>query len=93
MQRINFKILLIAIVVTSIMTGVSFLMAFSADEGTGNNFHLFEIFRFPTHILFWDYFSSSSSLYRTGLFINIIFYSLLIERLTTLFIGKRKNLK
>lgn len=89
-QRINFKVLLIVIVLTSILTGISFLIAFSADEGTGINFHLFEIFRFPTHTLFWNYFSSSSSLYRTGLFINIAFYSLLIERLTTYFKSKRK---
>jgi hypothetical protein len=57
-------------------------MAFAADEGTGGSFFLFEIFRFPTHTLFWEYFSSSSFLYRMGLFYNIIFYSILFERLT-----------
>jgi len=90
-QRVNFKTLLIAIIAVSVLTGISFLMAFAADEGTGIDFHLFEIFRFPTHTLFWDYFSSSSSLYRAGLWINIAFYSIIIERLITYVNYKRKT--
>lgn len=82
-QKINFKVLLLAIIIVSLLTGISFLMAFAAKEEMGIGFFLFEIFRFPTHTLFWDYFSSSSALYRTGLFINIAFYSMIIERLIT----------
>ena len=88
--RINLITLFFALIAVSILTGISFLSVFAANEGTGINVCLFEIFRFPTHTLFWDYFSSSSSLYRKGLFINIAFYSIIIERLITLYRSKRK---
>lgn len=73
------------------MTGISFLMAFAAEEGTGIDLHLFEVFRFPTHTLFWDYFSSTSNLYGIGLGINIILYTVLVERILTYLKYLRKS--
>ena len=90
-QKVNFKVLLLAILAISLLTGISFLMAFADDGDTGIGLHTFEVFRFPTHTLFWEYFSSTSSLYRVGLFINIIFYSVIIERIITLFRRSKKN--
>lgn len=83
-QRINFKIFLISLAVISLLTGFSFTMAFRRVD-----FQLFEILRFPTHTLFWDFFGSSSFLFRTGIFINVAFYSLVFERLITFLKAKK----
>lgn len=88
MRRINFSILLISFLIISFLTGISFLAAMGGEG------FLFIFFCFPTHTLFWDYFTSSSHLYRVGLYINIAFYAVLTERLITHIKGvKLKNHK
>jgi hypothetical protein len=89
--RINYLTLLIALIVVTLLTGISFIMAFAADEGTGIDLHLFEVFRFPTHTLFWDYFSSTSNLYGLGLGINVFLYAILVERILTYLKHVRKS--
>src|SRR5579862_448613 len=97
----NFKLKRFVLVLLSIafLTFISFLFTFSADEGYPNNFFLFKlleysffIFRFPTHVFFWNYMDGDWYLY--GLLINVIFYSLLIE-LTIMLIKtlKRKRVE
>lgn len=85
-QKVNFKVFLISIVIIFLLTSFSFIMAFRRVD-----FHLFEILRFPTHTLFWSYFGSTSFLFKAGIFINIVFYSLIVERLIT-FLTREKQL-
>jgi len=87
---------IILIIIIGGLTFFSFLTAFGKDEGTlGNNFFLnsiadtFYIFRFPTHVLFWKYMTGSS--FFLGLFINILFYAVVIET-TIIILKKRKNI-
>lgn len=75
--------------VISGLTFFAFLSAFSKDEGTiGDNFFLnfmadsFNVFRFPTHVLFWKYMDGGA--FFLGLLINILFYATLIEMLITI---------
>jgi len=76
---------------------ISFFAAFAESEGTiGNNFvlmilaKLFLIFRFPTHVIFWNFISNSSPImFYVGLLINSLIYGLLIERIITII--KRKK--
>ncbi len=77
------------------LTFFSFLAAFGKDEGAlGDNFFLnfmsdaFYVFRFPTHVLFWEYMNDGAFFY--GLFINILFYSLLIEAIISTIKGRKE---
>ena len=72
----------------------SFIAAAAEDEGTpGNGFiglvfaRLFYILRFPTHTVLWNFFSARGALYFPGLFINILFGGLAVER--TIFLSKK----
>jgi len=40
---------------------------------------LYSFFQFPTHILFWRFFSSHEVLYFAGLVINALLYAFIIE--------------
>ena len=70
------------------LTILGYLSALGSGEGLLP--YLFYILRFPTHSLLWDFFSQSSTLYRTGLVINIFFWSLILERIF-LFAAYLKN--
>lgn len=80
-----------AFIASSVFVGLllipCFFAAWANDEGTlGSNIiwvtmsKLFYILRFPTHTLFWDFFSFNATLFFVGLMVNCIFYGLLIER-------------
>jgi len=93
MKRFNFGNFSISIIVVFILTCSSFVAAFARDEGTLQKdqkiiWNLladsFDIFRQPTHGLFWDLIIENGSLYMPGLLINIFFWSLLVERMTSL---------
>ena len=97
MKRINPFRFLILIIVVGGLTFFSFLTAFGKDEGTlGDNFILnfmadtFYIFRFPTHQLFWKYMNGGYFFF--GLFINILFYAVVIEAIIIIF-EKRKKIR
>ncbi|WP_316768244.1 hypothetical protein [Pedobacter frigiditerrae] len=90
--------------ITTILVGLllipSFLAAFGEDEGTLRpddtfwNFFalLFHIIRFPTHTLLWPIITSGGPLtFFGGLFINCMFYGLVVERITSLFRKKKEN--
>jgi len=79
LKEISAKRFLLAIVLAIMMTGFSYLAALANDQGA--LVWLFYTFRFPTHTLFWDFFKQSSTLYRTGLVINIFFWALVFERI------------
>jgi hypothetical protein len=86
-RRINIPLLLGASVLVGILTVVSFVFAWAKDEGTmGSGFFKnmladsFSIFRFPTHVLFWGFFSSSAQSFFVGLTMNCLFWGLIIER-------------
>jgi len=97
-KKINIPVALGA----SILVGVvaipfTFFFAFAKDEGTlGNGVFpnlmavLFNVFRFPTHSLLWDIFSSSAPLYFSGLLLNALFYGLIIERILLVAKSKRQ---
>jgi hypothetical protein len=71
-----------------ILTFISFAAAAGEDEGYKLNTiwrifaNLFYVLRFPTHLLFWQFLikHASPAIYFAGLFINCLFYGLLIER-------------
>ena len=88
LKKINIPTILGFSLLFSVLTVVTFMFAWGKDEGTlGNNFakniiaDSFSIFRFPTHILFWDLFSSTPFLFFFGLVLNCLFYGLITERL------------
>lgn len=69
-----------------LFTIIVFIGAAAYDEGMTNNptvYHLFNILRFPTHTLFFDFFLKSGFLFFGGLLLNVLFYALLIERCFT----------
>jgi hypothetical protein len=81
----------ITLIVTTTLTFGSFVAAWGRDEGTLNEDKLmwalladsFDFFRLPTHGLFWDTITKTGGgLYLLGLFVNIIFWSLIMERAT-----------
>jgi hypothetical protein len=75
--------------VTSLLTWISFFFYFMQDEGQIDNeaFFLnaladsFLILRLPLHLIFWDIVKDNSFLFYVTLFLNPIFWSVLIERL------------
>jgi len=88
MENKKFKILIfiIATFFCCIFAIITFVAAAAIDEGTGGTGiitqacgKLFYIFRFPTHTLFFKF--MSPSMFFIGLFINCLFYGLIIERL------------
>ena len=96
MRRINFRLFFIILLLLAILTFFSFNESFTADEEklANNNFlHLlsdfFNIMRFPTHILLPEL-TKPPFYFATGLIVNCLFYSLLIERIVY-FIFRRKS--
>jgi hypothetical protein len=77
-KEISAKRFLLAIILVTMLTGLGYLSAL----GSGKSLlpYLFYMFRFPTHSLLWEFFSQSSTLYKTGLVINIFLWSLILER-------------
>lgn len=94
MKNFNKRIFKRSIIIVGILLFFSFLAAWQIDEGwtssgvgpvTSALSKLFYILRFPTHTLFWIFFSSSAFLFFLGLFINCIFYGFIIERIISFF--------
>ena len=77
-KEISAKRFLLAIILVIMLTGLGYLSALGSGKGLLS--YLFYIFRFPTHSILSDFFGQSSTLYRTGLVINIFFWSLIFER-------------
>lgn len=91
MGKFRIGIFLIAFFALSLLTVVSWLFAFGKDEGQVNentepvkNFiaDSFNLFRFPAHSLFEPWILSDGiSWYFPGLILNVIIWTILIERL------------
>ena len=87
MRNFNKRFFLFASVLIGLLLIPCFIAAWGEDEGTlGNNIFLvalsktFHILRFPTHVLFWKFFSHNGGLYLGGLILNCMFFGLAIER-------------
>lgn len=71
-----------------LLTFFSFIGAWAEEEGNANTIlekvlsGSFNIFRFPTHTLFWEIFQSGD-VFIYGLMINGLLYSFICERLIT----------
>jgi hypothetical protein len=100
MKNFNMTFFLIATIIVGLLVIPSFLAAFGEDEGTLRsddtfwNFfaRLFYVFRFPTHTLLWPIITKGGALtFFGGLFINCMFYGLVIERMTSWYIMKKEN--
>ena len=97
MKSINKRILFIATIFFGLLMALSFIGVFAEDEGTfGTNIiytifaKLFNILRFPTHTLFWNYISRfGATIYILGLFINSMFYGFATERIIYLLKTKK----
>lgn len=94
-KRVNKGYFLIFTSIVGILTFLSFIAAYAKDEGTiGENFiwnlfaDLFNVFRFPTHNLLWDW--MNPAFYIIGLVLNSMFYGLILERILNLIIKKRE---
>ena len=94
MKNFNTTIFLITTIMFGLLFIPSFLAAFVEDEGTlrpGDTFwnffaRLFQVIRFPTHTLLWPIITAGGPLtFFGGLFINCMFYGLVVERITFLF--------
>ena len=78
-----------------VLTFVTLVAAAARDEGTGGDGiivktleKLFYIFRFPTHTLFFQF--MNGSMFLVGLFLNCLFYGLVVERLFS-FTNKKES--
>jgi hypothetical protein len=96
--RINWIFFFFASIVFGVLTCEAFLGAWSYDDGFRNSrvkidYRLFSIMRFPTHTLLMDFINHDSAftaiLFLSGLLVNVIFYSLLSERIFY-FLTKKK---
>jgi hypothetical protein len=83
--KFNSKKFFISTAICCLLTFVTLVAAAARDEGIGGNGiiiialeKLFYIFRFPTHTLFFEFMKGSKFI--VGLFINCIFYGIIIER-------------
>jgi hypothetical protein len=102
MVRFNKKLLIVLVILLFGLLYFSFIAAFLEDEGTLPpddwiwivGAKLFYILRFPTHTLFFEVFVSHYLLFIGGLFLNVIGWAFLCERVITLTSYKlRKVLK
>jgi hypothetical protein len=93
-RKFKIEIFIIALIVISILTALSLLAAWGRDEGTleandGVIWNLladsFNFFRLPTHGLFWQSIAeNASSLFIPTLMINVIFWTIAVERMITI---------
>ncbi len=92
--KFDFIIFFITTTIFSILTFITLLAAAARDEGTGGDGivvvtleKLFYIFRFPTHTLLFDY--MDGSIFFVGLFMNCLFYGLIIERVYSFYKNRK----
>jgi hypothetical protein len=86
-QSLNIAILTISLFAISILAVISLFGSWAYDEGTIDSNILasvFQVVRFPTHTLFWEFFNQTTRTFYAGLILNILFYSLVIERMIVL---------
>ena len=93
-RKFRIEIFVIALIVISILTTLSFFAAWGRDEGTleandGVIWNLladsFSFFRLPTHGLFWESIAAgASSLFIPTLILNVIFWTFVVERMITI---------
>jgi hypothetical protein len=94
-SKFNFKTFLITTIICCVLTFVTFIAAAARDEGTGGDGivvkaleKLFYVFRFPTHTLFFQF--MNGSIFFVGLFLNCLFYGLIVESLFS-FTNKKES--
>jgi hypothetical protein len=99
-KNFNITVFLITTIIVGLLLIPSFLAAFGEDEGTLRpddtfwNFfaRLFYVIRFPTHTLLWPIITAGGPFtFFGGLFINCMFYGLIVERIISLFRKKKAN--
>jgi hypothetical protein len=83
--KFNLIVFFFGTILCGVLTFVTLIAAAARDEGTGGDGiivvtleKLFYFFRFPTHTLFFNY--MNGGMFFVGLFINCLFYGLLLER-------------
>jgi len=83
--KFNLVAFFFATLICGVLTFITLIAAAARDEGTGGDGiivmtleKLFNIFRFPTHTLFFNY--MNGGMFFVGLFINCLLYGLLMER-------------
>lgn len=100
MKNFNMTVFIMTTIIVGLLLIPSFLAAFGEDEGTLRpddtfwNFfaRLFYVIRFPTHTLLWPIITAGGPLtFFGGLFINCMFYGLVVERISLLFRKKKEN--
>ena len=97
-SKIKISTLIIAIIIYGCLTFITLIAYVANEEGTDGSpiiatsiiAKLFNIFRFPTHTLFFDY--MNRSMFFIGLLINCIFYGFITERFISFYNHQRKTL-
>ncbi len=95
MRNINFRLFSFISVVLAVLTYFSFTAVYDADQrkpltsGLDRVLsELFNILRFPTHVLLPDL-TKTSLYFALGLVVNCFFYSLVIERIVYIIFHKK----
>ena len=96
-SKFNFTTFSISTAICCVLTFVTLVAAAARDEGTGGGGiivmaleKLFYLFRFPTHTLFFEF--MNGPMFFVGLFINCLFYGLVVERIISFDKNKKSTL-
>jgi hypothetical protein len=99
MKKFNLRIFMIATVVTILLNFVNWA-ALSAQNSQSSSHillwvadRLWTILRFPIFTLFWNFIVSSHNPFitSTAVFLNCVFYAIIVERIFYFFNKKRKS--
>ena len=95
MRNINFRLFSVISVILAVLTYFSFTAVYDADQRKPMTSwlgrflsELFNILRFPTHVLMPDL-TKASLYFALGLIINCFFYSIVIERTVYIIFHKK----
>jgi hypothetical protein len=86
----NYTIFIASFIIYFVLTILSFVGAGARDEGnlTADGSMIwnliadsFSIFRFPSHVLFWDFITKHMGFFLPGLILNVFIWSLMTERI------------
>ncbi len=95
LKKINISLIIVIAIPIGLLSIVSMFCYWTVEEGTNSEAayyigYLFNVFRFPSHNLLWDFMTSDSGgrfivTFFFGLLFNTLFYAFLIERIISLF--------
>jgi hypothetical protein len=95
LKKINISLIIVLAIPIGLLTFLSMFCYWGVEEGTSNEVtyyigYSFNVFRFPSHNILWNFMTSDSGgrfivTFFFGLLFNTLFYAFLIERIISLF--------